>query len=123
MSTFPKQCLIGIFLLVLFALAACQSDESDELGRALKQAGKNRPELEKVLAHYRTSDDPRRLEAAEFLIRNMQYHRNYQSLELDAYYATMDSVNRLTPTRWSISREQDSLFQELKRPKIWKFQK
>lgn len=108
--------VVSVMFLVLFALAACQSDESDELGRALKQAGKNRPELEKVLAHYRTSDDPRRLEAAEFLIRNMQYHRNYQSLELDAYYATMDSVNRLTPTRWRISREQDSLFQELKRP-------
>ena len=116
MQSHPMSHAVRIVLFLFIALAACQSDESDELGRALKQAGKNRPELEKVLAHYRTSDDPRRLEAAEFLIRNMQYHRNYQSSDYDAYYAAMDSVNRLTPTRWKISREQDSLYQTLLRP-------
>jgi hypothetical protein len=41
---------------------------------ALKEAGKNRVELEKVLEHYRKAGDKQKLEAAQFLIRNMPGH-------------------------------------------------
>jgi len=108
--------VVSVMFLVFFAFSACQSDESKEREHAFEQAKANRKELRKVLRYYDSSPDTRKRAAVEFLIRNMQYHRNYQSAKLDAYYATMDSVNRLTPTRWRISREQDSLFQELKRP-------
>jgi hypothetical protein len=41
---------------------------------ALAQAGDNRPELERVLEHYRHDADERKLAAAEFLIANMPGH-------------------------------------------------
>ena len=101
---------------VLFAFTACRSDVGKELERALEQAGENRSELEQVLSFYQKSGDSRKIAAAEFLIRNMQYHRNYQSADYDAYYAEIDSVNRLTPTRWNVSHEQDSLYRRIIRP-------
>jgi len=41
---------------------------------ALKEAGKNRGELEKVLEHYQKAGDKQKLEAACFLVRNMPGH-------------------------------------------------
>ncbi|MDR2968693.1 MAG: transglutaminase-like domain-containing protein, partial [Tannerellaceae bacterium] len=52
-------------------------------------AGENRPELEKVLAYYSTSEDSLKYRAACFLIENMPYHfarnENYQSPEGEMY--------------------------------------
>ena len=49
---------------------SCQSNKDDyDLDQALKLAGKNRVELEKLLKHY--ENDSLKLEAAKFLIRNM----------------------------------------------------
>lgn len=105
----------AIFL--FFALlCSCQTPEKAELQAALDSADQNRHELESVLAHYAADDDCRKLAAAEFLIRNMQYHYSQTSPELDRYYEQMDSISQLTPTRWNISREQDSLFSLLDYP-------
>ncbi|HOP08338.1 MAG TPA: transglutaminase-like domain-containing protein [candidate division Zixibacteria bacterium] len=47
---------------------------SDSLEEALEKAGDNRAELEQVLDHYRSLGDSLKLEAAEFLISNMDGH-------------------------------------------------
>jgi hypothetical protein len=45
-----------------------------EVEEALGKAGENRAELERVLSHYQQQADPLKLEAAEFLIANMDGH-------------------------------------------------
>jgi len=115
MSKSYPRFLIGILLATLI-LSSCTSQEERELRASLKQAGDNRPELEAVLTHYAEDADSRKLEAARFLIRNMQYHSTATSPEIERYYLLMDSISRLTPTRWKISAEQDSLFDALDNP-------
>lgn len=78
----------------------------------MDQAGKNGCVLEYVMTHYAV-DTTRKYEAARFLIYNMQYHSTLTSPEVERYYEQMDSISQLTPTRWSISCEQDSLFHAL----------
>ena len=57
------------------------------LEEALRSAGANRPELERVLNHYRTDDpNPEKLRAAEFLIENMPAHYSYAGTEIYEYY-------------------------------------
>lgn len=69
------------------ALAACRNGET-----VPDCAGDNRAELEKVLAHYKS--DPLKLEAARFLIENMDAHYYYGGETVDAYYRSMDSLFR-----------------------------
>lgn len=57
---------------------------------SLKESGKNRPELEKVLAHY--ANDSLKLQAAYFLISNMPGHHSWDSPQLSAYRNKMDSI-------------------------------
>jgi hypothetical protein len=66
----------AVALLCLFALAAagCAPAWSVDARRTLARAGENRDELEKVLRHYQREGDPLKLEAAEFLIGNMDGH-------------------------------------------------
>jgi hypothetical protein len=59
-------------LLLIICLFSCSTPYSNELETVLKQAGKNRRELEKVLKHYsREPADSLKWRAAEFLIVNM----------------------------------------------------
>lgn len=53
-------------------------------------AGKNRPELERVLDYF--GGEPLKLEAAKFLIRNMPGHYSYRGKEIERYYDAVDSV-------------------------------
>ncbi len=69
------------FTLLLVMMAACSPDKR-ELERALAFAGDNRPELEKVLDHYK--GEPEKLEAARFLIRNMPHWYAYEGWQLDS---------------------------------------
>jgi hypothetical protein len=72
-----------IFFLLLFF--SCQEKQPDYLEQALQQAGENRSELEKVLAHYQ--NDELKYQAAVFLIENMPGHYSYRFPEyLDKYY-------------------------------------
>lgn len=65
--------MLRILVCILFGvLCSCARQRDRHLEYALKQAGENRAELEKVLAHY--ANDSLKLEAAKFLIRNMVYH-------------------------------------------------
>ena len=59
-----------VCICIIAIMASCESN----LDIALKDAGKNRQELAKVLNHFK--DDPNHLKykAAKFLIKNMPYH-------------------------------------------------
>lgn len=70
-------------ILVLFA--SCQRQSRLEM--ALRYAGENRPELEKVLAHYsHNPQDFLKLRAAKFLIEEMPGHYSYNTTQIKEYY-------------------------------------
>lgn len=72
-------------VILLFLLAACSTIPSD-VRTALEQAGINRPELEKVIEHYKTTGERQKLKAAYFLIGNMPgKYAEYYSYNEQAY--------------------------------------
>lgn len=75
----------------LLGLISCQRSPSP-LEYALQSAGSNRPELEKVLTHYK--EDALKLKAAEFLISNMRGFHTSHGRFMDTYYQVMDSLHR-----------------------------
>lgn len=107
---YPLLILLGLFLF------ACDKDDR-LLDFALSRAGQNRAELEHVLAHYK--NEPEKLEAARFLIRNMigkqvldsnsvrkkqvyfdafaQYRQTHGLFLYDIQYALYDSIRQSHP--------------------------
>lgn len=72
-------------ILLLLLLAACSTTPSN-VRMALEQAGMNRPELEKVIEHYKTTGRRQKLKAAYFLIANMPgKYAEYYSYNEQAY--------------------------------------
>lgn len=66
-----------LFLVILAStIASCDRERSSgpTLAEALRYAGDNRGEMEKVLNHYNNAGDKQKKAAAEFLIRNMPGH-------------------------------------------------
>ena len=83
---------------ILLATACCWTacrPQPTPLEAALEAAGTNRPELEKVLAHYQ--GDSLKLRAAEFLIENMPCHYAYSGKELRKYHAYFE---RFAASAW-----------------------
>lgn len=72
----------GINILLAIFCMACSSVDDKRLEQALQFAGENRGELEKVLSHY--ENNPEKLEAARFLIRNMPRWYAYEGWQLDS---------------------------------------
>jgi hypothetical protein len=73
---------------ILLLVATATANVPDEhLREALEAAGKNRAELEKVLAHYREDDS--KLAAARFLIANMPGHGHVLTRLVDQKGATI----------------------------------
>ena len=71
---------------IILLLVSCSRYSADDLEWALKQAGKNRAELEKVLEHYSANPaDSLKLKAAQFLIENMPYHYTSAHALLDSF--------------------------------------
>jgi hypothetical protein len=62
-----------LFLNILPIMADNKAMPGD-LSSILEKAGDNRPELEKALSHYQAQDDSLKLQAAMFLIGNMEEH-------------------------------------------------
>jgi hypothetical protein len=79
--------LVLSFAISLILFISCASPAPDRLSMALRFAGENRGELEKVLAHYR--DDTLKYKSACFLIENMP---RYYSYEEDAYLNTQAAM-------------------------------
>ncbi len=68
---------VMLMLLLLTGAMIGQSDAAqypDNVTGALKKAGANSAELEKVISHYNSADDSLKLKAAYFLIGNMEGH-------------------------------------------------
>ncbi|MDR0510962.1 MAG: hypothetical protein LBH06_07710 [Rikenellaceae bacterium] len=74
------------FICMILLQGCCRNSD---LESALRFAGDNRVELEKVLEHYAADPDPLKLKAARFLIENMPGHCSYDSdgMELFAQLA------------------------------------
>lgn len=98
MHTMNKRFPILWMLTILSILCSC-SRSNHYLKYALEAAGDNRPELEKVLAHYK--GDSLKYLAAVFLIENMPGHYSYQGEDVLKYYEMAKSIFRsgLTPVQ------------------------
>ena len=81
-------CHIGI---ILFLMSLFSCSVPDRLEIALQFAGDNRPELEKVLVHYK--DDSLKLHAARFLIENMPSNYSLWGDELDSIYVALSQYS------------------------------
>ncbi|MFZ5981368.1 MAG: transglutaminase-like domain-containing protein [Candidatus Zixiibacteriota bacterium] len=72
----PSRVLLSLMTLIL--IGGCAGQPRDELTAAvnssLKAAGQNRAELETVLEHYEQAGDSLKLQAARYLIANMEDH-------------------------------------------------
>ncbi|MDR1170236.1 MAG: hypothetical protein LBK97_05310 [Prevotellaceae bacterium] len=96
-----------LIMLIAIAGICCSCNNKSNLKAALEHAGDNRPELEKVLEHYR--NDPLKYKAAVFLIENMPGHYSYaDTAYMNSYYAAIDSVASLY--KYEKDNVKDSLF-------------
>lgn len=78
--------LLSVCLLSL-VISACNDSR---VSSTLKNAGENRRELESVLKHY--ENDPLKLQAARFLLENMDVHYSHGGDAVEKYNEYMDSV-------------------------------
>lgn len=79
-----------ICIYLLLFLFACTPGPEKELEYVLELAGNNRPELEKVIEHYR--DEPLKRDAARFLIVNMPGHGSFANAHTDTFYHALDTL-------------------------------
>lgn len=84
--------LLHFFILLCMTTGIANSCKESGLDRSLSQAGNNRKELEAVLRHYRNA--PLKLQAARFLIENMDAHYGFGGEAVEEYYHAMDSIFR-----------------------------
>ena len=99
---------LDLSALLLTAALTVGCNDYSPIASVLDSAGSNRSELEAVLDHYKTKDNnPQKLQAAEFLIKNMPAHYSYAGNEIYEYY---DYAARILANK-SLSPEQqrDSL--------------
>lgn len=92
---------MSVFI-VLFCMLSCGRNAA--LRYALKSAGDNRAELEKVLRHYK--DEPEKLAAAHYLIEGLPAHYSYQGTEIEQYY---DIAARILASGLPPEQQRDSL--------------
>lgn len=90
-----KSKFVYYIIATLCLLSVACTERHASLERALRYAGDNRAELEKVLAHYASDPaDSLKLRAAQYLIENMPYHRSYPADVYHDYCTKMDSLFR-----------------------------
>lgn len=82
-----KLILAAAFIMSMLIFVQCNvSDDRARMKAALRLAGGNRAELEKVLRRYSASPEDRlKYEAAVFLIGNMPYYSYLEGELLDNY--------------------------------------
>lgn len=90
--------LVSLTIVVLLSSQAFTQNytpESEEVQTVLEKAEDNRPELEKVIAHYQELGDQQKLDAALYLIANMEEHcyvtyRMFDSFGNDVNFNVLD---------------------------------
>lgn len=91
-------------LFILTMLFSGCKNNIDYLEYALISAGRNRPQLEQVLEHYK--NDPEKLAAAKFLIENMPGHYSYLGDDINRYY---DIAYKIITSELTPYEQRDSL--------------
>lgn len=86
--------IIWIFVSYFWFSEGCSSYDS-HLRNALDIAGSNREEMVNVLKHF--SQDSLKLEASEFLIKNMPGHYSYTGKYLDDYEEKLKDIKSISP--------------------------
>ena len=101
-----KQLALLTCLLMSVLFVGCTHQPS--IADVLDSAGPNRSELEAVLSHYKTNDNnPQKLQAAEFLIKNMPAHYSYAGDAIYEYYEYAAGI--LADKSLSQEQQRDSL--------------
>ncbi len=118
-----------ILFFVSIALISCSSRDFEPPGNVisiLDKSGSNRPELEKVIQHYKNSDEVIKEEAAYFLIGNMEDHgyavfklvdSTGQKVEFDVlnyldYEALLDGWDAIEEMNGKIHFELDTMIKD-----------
>ena len=84
---------IPLFTFIILMLSC--SRQSSNLEKALVFAGENRPQLEKVLNHYKKdAGDGLKYKAAVFLIENMPRYYSYEGWQIDSIKAVLSEQVR-----------------------------
>lgn len=81
---------LSLLLFFLNVTGTGKTSYPPEVNSALDAAGDNRDQLEKVLAHYASGDDSLKLQAAFFLIANMEGHGYAEYALVDTAGAEVD---------------------------------
>ncbi|HEX6429943.1 MAG TPA: hypothetical protein VF008_19750 [Niastella sp.] len=71
------QCSFFYLFLIITMLSGCAANQS-KLAISYELAGRNKNELQKVIAYFEKSGDPLKSKAAIFLIENLPFHRTYK---------------------------------------------
>ena len=99
-----------IHLLLIIILTSCSHSPNESgIEHVLKQAKKNRNELEKVLKHYNQSEDSLKHQAACFLIENIAGHFSLDTSSLHLYRPELfglDTISKLTTEERTLKDEQ-----------------
>jgi hypothetical protein len=107
---------IIVLLFPLILICSCSKFPSD-VENALKEAGSNRPEMEKVLNHYLSSDEELKFRAACFLISNMKDKYSIYSKSNEKIYLAFNEKkdwykdNKSSRNQFAMKLEIDSLIQ------------
>ena len=86
-----KKVILYIIIVFAFCFSCKDQDKNAQLDPAMRLAGSNHVELERVLNHYKSDSLKRR--AAVFLIKNMPYHSYLDGEDLDKAYRLYQSCS------------------------------
>lgn len=88
--------VVGVLFvsMVISVFFSCNYYSDRQLEAALEFSGKNRPEMEKVLVHY--ENEPQKLQAARFLIKNMPGHSGYDSTIMKTLKPVYDQLEAIS---------------------------
>ena len=85
-----------IIFLLLRSVFPVTDENPASLKQALKEAGKNKKELQRVISHYaQNPSDSLKLKAAHFLIANMPGHGYWDGIELQQYRQRIDTMQSI----------------------------
>ena len=99
---------LALLTCLLMTVLSVDCTHQPSIADVLDSAGPNRSELEAVLSHYKTNDNnPQKLQAAEFLIKNMPAHYSYAGDAIYEYYEYAAGI--LANKSLSQEQQRDSL--------------
>ena len=99
---------LALLTCLLMTVLSVDCTHQPSIADVLDSAGPNRSELEAVLSHYKTNDNnPQKLQAAEFLIKNMPAHYSYAGNAIYEYYEYAAGI--LANKSLSQEQQRDSL--------------